>query len=96
MNRKSRLVRIYLAILFCMIAERAIAQVNFEPPRLEGAIRLPPLGQCAGAAPSITSEKPVPPVSAPESAASSLLSLQWPEGFSCWRMHPAGNNESPR
>jgi TPR repeat protein len=88
MNRKSRLVRIYLATLFCMIAERAIAQVNFEPLPLEGAIKgsiahppNPPLkvrvGQCAGAAPSITSEEPVPPVSVPESAASSLSSLQF-------------------
>jgi len=66
MNRKSRLVRIYLATLFCMIAERAIAQVNFELPPLEGAIRIarppdPPLkvwvGQCAGAAPSVTSKR---------------------------------------
>jgi exopolysaccharide production negative regulator len=39
MNRKSRVVRISLAILFCMIAERAIAQVNFERPSLEGAIK---------------------------------------------------------
>jgi hypothetical protein len=30
MNRKSRVERIFLAILFCTIAERAIAQVNFE------------------------------------------------------------------
>ena len=37
MNRKSRVERILLAILFCTIAERAIAQVNFAPP-LEGAI----------------------------------------------------------
>ena len=29
MNRKSRVERIFLAILFCTIAERAIAQVNF-------------------------------------------------------------------
>ena len=40
MNRKSRLVRIYLAILFCMVAERAVAQVKFEPPPLEGAIKM--------------------------------------------------------
>jgi exopolysaccharide production negative regulator len=91
MNRKSRVVRIYLAILFCMIAVRAIAQVNFELPPLEGAIKGsfagPQLkdwaGQCAGVsalsvqpAPSITSKKPVPPASVPESAASSLSALQ--------------------
>jgi hypothetical protein len=29
MNRKARVTRVFLAILFCMIAERAIAQVNF-------------------------------------------------------------------
>jgi len=80
---------IFLAILFCTIAERAIAQVNFELPPLEGAISFagPQLkdwaGQCAGVpalsvqlAPSITSKKPVPPASVPESAASSLSALQ--------------------
>jgi uncharacterized protein len=91
MNRKSRVERIFLAILFCTIAERAIAQVNFELPPLEGAIKGsfagPQLkdwaGQCAGVpalsvqlAPSITSKKPVPPASVPESAASSLSALQ--------------------
>jgi hypothetical protein len=39
MNRKSRVVRIYLPILFCMIAVRAIAQVNFELPPPKGAIK---------------------------------------------------------
>jgi uncharacterized protein len=82
---------IFLAILFCTIAERAIAQVNFELPPPEGAIEGsfagPQLkdwgGQCAGVpalsvqlAPSITSKKPVPPASVPESAASSLSALQ--------------------
>ena len=82
---------IFLAILFCTIAERAIAQVNFELPPLEGAIEGsfagPQLkdwaGQCAGVpalsvqlAPSITSKNPVPPASVPESAASSLSALQ--------------------
>jgi hypothetical protein len=81
---------IFLAILFCTIAERAIAQVNFELPPLEGAMGSlagPQLkdwaGQCAGVpvlslqlAPSITSKKPVPPASVPESAASSLSALQ--------------------
>src|SRR5436190_11820649 len=98
MNRKSRVERIFLVILFCTIAERSIAQVNFELPPLEGAIKLPPpegaiwslavpqlkdwAGQCAGVpalsvqlAPSITSKKPVPPASVPESAAS-LSALQ--------------------
>jgi len=63
MNRKSRLVRIYLAILFCTIAERAIAQVKFEPPPLEGAIKMPwPLngaGQCAGVINDLFSIRPI-------------------------------------
>jgi TPR repeat protein len=84
MNRKSRLERIFLAILFCTIAERAIAQVNFVPP-LEGAITFagPRASQCADVpalslllAPSITLKNPVPPASVPESAASSLSALQ--------------------
>jgi exopolysaccharide production negative regulator len=89
--QKQTFERIFLAILFCTIAERAIAQVNFELPPLEGAIKGsfagPQLkdwaGQCAGVsalsvqpAPSITSKKPVPPASVPESAASSLSALQ--------------------
>jgi hypothetical protein len=67
-----RVERIFLAILFCTIAEPAIAQLNFELP-----------GQCAGVptlseqfAPSITSKKPTPPASVPESAANSLSALQ--------------------
>jgi hypothetical protein len=80
---------IFLAILFCTIAEGAIAQVNFELPPLEGAIKgsfagpPPKVGQCAGVpalsvqpAPSITSKEPVPPASVPESAVSSLSALQ--------------------
>jgi hypothetical protein len=84
MNRKSRVERILLAILFCTIAERAIAQVNFAPP-LEGAITFagPRAGQCADVpalslllAPSITLKNAAPPASVPESAANSLSALQ--------------------
>jgi TPR repeat protein len=73
MNRKWRFERIFLAILFCTIAERAIAQVNMQPKDWAD--------QCAGVralsiAPSITSEKPAPPASVPENAPSSLSELQ--------------------
>ncbi len=74
MNRKSRVGRIFLFFLFCTIAERAIAQ---DPQPKDWA------GRCAGVpalslqlAPSITSKKPVPPASVPESGASSLSALQ--------------------
>jgi TPR repeat protein len=83
MNRKSRFERIFLAILFCTIAERAIAQVSFERPPLEGAIVFadPPkvwVGQCAvRPAPSIASKNRVPPAPVPDSYdLSSLSALQ--------------------
>src|ERR1700746_2203901 len=69
MNRKC-VERIFFSILFCTIAERAIAQVNFDLPPLEGAIKGsfahppdPPLkvwvGQCAGVINDLISIGPI-------------------------------------
>jgi hypothetical protein len=74
MNRKSRVMRmIFLAILFCTIAERAIAQIKSDVgPPLEGAIVWPlgpPLNstqqgpgmwvrQCAGVIANLISNGP--------------------------------------
>jgi hypothetical protein len=53
MNRKACAMRIFLAILFCMIAERAIAQANFEQGPLKDWV-----GECAGVIANLISNGP--------------------------------------
>ena len=53
MNRKARAMRIFLVILFCMIAERAIAQANFEQGPLKDWV-----GECAGVIANLISNGP--------------------------------------